>query len=130
MSKETWENILWLAENPDETLPEPESEPELAANEIKYYISTPENVAALIDLFLNDPETIETHGGEKLVDWLTNWTHGFTVVYGDPYWSFNMEQLTGWYAKAIDAGSYTPITIRDELVEDVLAICKTEPQPE
>lgn len=130
ISKQTWETILWLAEHPDEPLPEPEPEPELAANEIKYYISTPENVAALIDLFLHDPETLETHGGEKLVDWLTNWTHGFTVVYGDPYWSFNMEQLTGWYAKAIDAGSYTPITIRDELVEQVLAICKTEPQPE
>ena len=133
MSKETWENILWLAQNPDGQLPEPEPapdpEPEVPAQpEIRYYVNEPEQVEALIDLFLNDPETLETHGGEKLVDWLTNWTHGFTVVYGDPYWSFNMEQLTGWYAKAVDAGSFFPVTVRDGLVEDVLAICKTDPR--
>jgi len=133
MSKQTWENILWLAENPDETLPEPEPapdpepEPEVPAEpEIRYYVDEPEHVSALIDLFLNDPQTLDSHGGEKLVDWLTNWTHGFTVVYGDPYWSYNGEQTVGWYAKAVDAGSFFPISVRDGLVEDVLAICKTE----
>ena len=95
-----------------------------AAEDVRYDVSEPERVAALIELFLSDPETVETHGGERLVDWLTNSTHGFTVLYGEPYFSFQGEWTVGWYAKAIDAGSFCPITIPGHLLEDVLAICK------
>jgi len=119
----------------DETVEEPaeESEEEPAEEqlpelepEIRYDVTEPEKVAALIDLFLNDPRTIESNGGENLVDWLTNSTHGFTVLYGDPYFSFQGEWIVGWYAKAVDAGSFCPITIQEHLLEDVLAICGAE----
>ena len=107
----------------DSELPAEDDVP--VTEEVRYDVSEADKVAALIDLFLNDPETVENHGGERLVDWLTNSTHGFTVLYGDPYFSFQGEWTVGWYAKAVDAGSFCPITISEHLLDDVLAICET-----
>lgn len=90
----------------------------------RYQIDDPDYIARLSDLFLADEETValnESPDGE-LADWLTNWTNAYIVEYCVPYWVDTYQ--AGWYARAIDAGSWYSIQIPDHMVEPVLSLCR------
>ena len=80
--------------------------------------------AQLTELFLNDPECVAQNQSPDydMADWLTNWTTFYEVSYGVPWW--DPEAPEGWYARAMDAGSWYTIAIPDHLVDAVLEICR------
>lgn len=80
--------------------------------------------AQLTELFLNDPECVAQNQSPDydMEDWLTNWTTFYEVSYGVPWW--DPEAPEGWYARAMDAGSWYTIAIPDHLVDAVLEICR------
>lgn len=80
--------------------------------------------AQLTELFLNDPECVAQNQSPDydMEDWLTNWTTFYEVSYGVPWW--DPEAPEGWYARAMDAGSWYSIAIPDHLVDAVLEICR------
>ena len=80
--------------------------------------------AQLTELFLNDPECVAQNQSPDydMADWLTNWTTFYEVSYGVPWW--DPEVPEGWYARAMDAGSWYTIAIPDHLVDAVLEICR------
>ena len=92
--------------------------------EIEYTVEAPALITQLSELFLNDPETVALNESPDydMADWLTNWTNGYVIRYGIPFWDIHAEE--GWYARAIDAGSWYSIRIPNHLVDAVLEICK------
>lgn len=80
--------------------------------------------AQLTELFLNDPECVAQNQSPDydMADWLTNWTTFYEVSYGVPWWDPSAPE--GWYARAMDAGSWYSIAIPDHLVDAVLEICR------
>lgn len=80
--------------------------------------------AQLTELFLNDPECVAQNQSPDydMEDWLTNWTTFYEVSYGVPWW--DPEAPEGWYARAMDAGSWYSIAIPDHLADAVLEVCR------
>lgn len=89
-----------------------------------YQVESPEGIAALSQLFLSDPACVEQNASPDydMEDWLTNWTTFYEVSYGVPWWEPSAPE--GWYARAMDAGSWYTIAIPDHLVDAVLEICR------
>ena len=80
--------------------------------------------AQLTELFLNDPECVAQNQSpdHDMEDWLTNWTTFYEVSYGAPWWDPSAPE--GWYARAVDAGSWYSIAIPDHLADAVLEVCR------
>lgn len=80
--------------------------------------------AQLTELFLNDPECVAQNQSPDydMEDWLTNWTTFYEVSYGAPWWDPSAPE--GWYARAMDAGSWYTIAIPDHLADAVLEVCR------
>lgn len=91
---------------------------------VAYQVESPEGIAALSQLFLSDPACVEQNASPDydMADWLTNWTTFYEVSYGVPWW--DPEAPEGWYARAMDAGSWYTIAIPDHLVDAVLEVCR------
>ena len=89
-----------------------------------FRVEHPAFKAQLTELFLNDPECVaQNHSPDyDMADWLTNWTTFYEVSYGVPWW--DPEAPEGWYARAMDAGSWYTIAIPDHLVDAVLEVCR------
>ena len=89
-----------------------------------FRVEHPAFKAQLTELFLNDPECVAQNQSPDydMEDWLTNWTTFYEVSYGVPWW--DPEAPEGWYARAMDAGSWYTIAIPDHLVDAVLEICR------
>ena len=86
-------------------------------------VEYPEFKAALTSLFLEDQECVrqnETPQGD-MEEWLTNSTSFYEISYAAPWWLEGAEK--GWYARAMDAGSWYTVSIPDHLVSQVQAIC-------
>ena len=86
----------------------------------------PEFKAALTQLFLGDEECVrrnETAEGD-MEEWLTNSTSFYEISHAAPWWLEGAEE--GWYARAMDAGSWYSISIPDHLVPQVQAICQEQ----
>ena len=89
-------------------------------------VEYPEFKAALTQLFLGDEECVrrnETAEGD-MEEWLTNSTSFYEISYAAPWWLEGAEE--GWYARAMDAGSWYSISIPDHLVPQVQAICEEQ----
>lgn len=86
-------------------------------------VEYPEFKAALTELFLGDEECVERNGtgGYDMEEWLTNSTSFYEISHAAPWWLEGAEE--GWYARAMDAGSWYSISIPDHLVPQVQAIC-------
>lgn len=89
-----------------------------------YEIDDPKYIAAMSQLLLGDPETVARNESPDydMADWLTNWTNLYVIQYGVPWWDQNAPE--GWWARAIDAGSWYAVQIPDHMVEPVLALCQ------
>lgn len=89
-----------------------------------FRVEHPAFKAQLTELFLNDPECVAQNQSPDydMEDWLTNWTTFYEVSYGVPWWDPSAPE--GWYARAMDAGSWYSIAIPDHLVDAVLEICR------
>lgn len=89
-------------------------------------VEYPEFKAALTQLFLGDEECVrrnETAEGD-MEEWLTNSTSFYEISHAAPWWLEGAEE--GWYARAMDAGSWYSISIPDHLVPQVQAICQEQ----
>ena len=89
-------------------------------------VEYPEFKAALTELFLGDEECVERNGtgGYDMEEWLTNSTSFYEISHAAPWWLEGAEE--GWYARAMDAGSWYSISIPDHLVPQVQAICEEQ----
>lgn len=89
-------------------------------------VEYPEFKAALTELFLGDEKCVERNetGGYDMEEWLTNSTSFYEISHTAPWWLESAEE--GWYARAMDAGSWYSISIPDHLVPQVQAICEEQ----
>lgn len=89
-----------------------------------FRVEHPAFKAQLTELFLNDPECVAQNQSPDydMADWLTNWTTFYEVSYGVPWWEPSAPE--GWYARAMDAGSWYSIAIPDHLADAVLEVCR------
>ena len=97
-----------------------------ARNQSLTRVEYPEFKAALTQLFLGDEECVrrnETAEGD-MEEWLTNSTSFYEISHAAPWWLEGAEE--GWYARAMDAGSWYSISIPDHLVPQVQAICQEQ----
>lgn len=92
--------------------------------DIQYTIEDRALITQLSELFLNDPDTVALNASDAadMTDWLTNWTNTYIIHYSTAFWL--PEAGEGWFARAVDAGSWYSIQIPDHLVDDVLTICE------
>lgn len=96
------------------------------AEPVRYQIDDADRCAQLSQLFLGDEEckAMNDTSEHEMDDWLTNWTSFYKVYYGPPYLT-SVGTEPGWYAHAVDAGSFYFIQIPDHLVSQVLAVCRS-----
>lgn len=89
-------------------------------------VEYPEFKAALTELFLGDEACVERNetGGYDMEEWLTNSTSFYEISHAAPWWLEGAEE--GWYARAMDAGSWYTVSIPDHLVPQVQAICEEQ----
>ena len=94
-----------------------------ARNQSLTRVEYPEFKAALTKLFLGDEECVRRNetAGYDMEEWLTNSTSFYEISHSAPWWLEGAEE--GWYARAMDAGSWYSISIPDHLVPQVQAIC-------
>ena len=92
--------------------------------QVQYRVEHATFKTQLTELFLNDPACVEQNASPDydMEDWLTNWTTFYEVSYGVPWW--DPEAPEGWYARAMDAGSWYSIAIPDHLADAVLEVCR------
>lgn len=92
--------------------------------QVQYRVEYPVFKTQLTELFLNDPACVEQNASPDydMEDWLTNWTTFYEVSYGVPWWDPSAPE--GWYARAMDAGSWYSIAIPDHLADAVLEVCR------
>ncbi|MBM6679451.1 M56 family metallopeptidase [Pseudoflavonifractor capillosus] len=92
--------------------------------QVQYRVEHATFKAQLTELFLNDPECVAQNQSPDydMEDWLTNWTTFYEVSYGAPWWDPSAPE--GWYARAMDAGSWYSIAIPDHLADAVLEVCR------
>lgn len=86
-------------------------------------VEYPEFKAALTQLFLGDEECVRRNQTEDydMEEWLTRYTSFYEISHCSPWWLEDAPM--GWYARAMDAGSWYTISIPDHLVEEVQAVC-------
>ena len=91
-------------------------------------VEYPEFKSVLTDLFLGDEECVARNDtlDYDMEEWLTLYTSFYEVFYGTPWWLEGAPE--GWYARAMDAGSWYTISIPDHLAEEVQAICEEQAQ--
>lgn len=89
-------------------------------------VEYPEFKAALTRLFLGDEECVERNETEDyaMEEWLTSSTSFYEISHAAPWWLEGAEE--GWYARAMDAGSWYTVSIPDHLVPQVQAICEEQ----
>lgn len=92
--------------------------------QVQYRVEYPVFKTQLSELFLNDPACVEQNASPDydMEDWLTNWTTFYEVSYCVPWWDPSAPE--GWYARAMDAGSWYSIAIPDHLADAVLEVCR------
>lgn len=97
-----------------------------ARNQSLTRVEYPEFKAALTKLFLGDEECVRRNetAGYDMAEWLTNSTSFYEISHSAPWWLEGAEE--GWYARAMDAGSWYSISIPDHLVPQVQAICEEQ----
>lgn len=86
-------------------------------------VEYPEFKSVLTDLFLGDEECVAQNDTPEhdMEEWLTRYTSFYEISHCSPWWLEDAPM--GWYARAMDAGSWYSISIPDHLVEEVLAVC-------
>ena len=89
-------------------------------------VEYPEFKAALTQLFLGDAECVRRNetADYDMEEWLTQYTSFYEISHAAPWWLEGAEE--GWYARAMDAGSWYTISIPDHLVPRVQAICEEQ----
>ena len=89
-------------------------------------VEYPEFKAALTALFLGDEACVARNESPDydMEEWLTNHTSFYEISHAAPWWLEGAEE--GWYARAMDAGSWCTIAIPDHLVPQVWAICEEQ----
>lgn len=92
--------------------------------QVQYRVEHATFKTQLTELFLSDPECVAQNQSPDydMEDWLTNWTTFYEVSYGVPWWDPSAPE--GWYARAMDEGSWYSIAIPDHLVDVVLEVCR------
>lgn len=99
-----------------------------ARNQSLTRVEYPEFKASLTRLFLGDEECVrrnETPEGD-MEAWLTKYTSFYEISHAAPWWLKDAPE--GWYARAMDAGSWYSIVIPDSIVSQVQAICEKQAQ--
>lgn len=93
-----------------------------------FRVEYPEFKSVLTDLFLGDDECVARNDTPEydMEEWLTLYTSFYEVFYGTPWWLEGAPE--GWYARAMDAGSWYTISIPDHLAEEVQAVCEEQAQ--
>lgn len=86
-------------------------------------VEYPEFKSVLTDLFLGDDECVARNDTPEhdMEEWLTLYTSFYEVSHCSPWWLEGAPE--GWYARAMDAGSWYSISIPDHLAEEVQAVC-------
>lgn len=94
-----------------------------ARNRSIVQVEYPEFKSVLTDLFLGDDECVARNDTPEhdMEEWLTRYTSFYEVSHCSPWWLEDAPM--GWYARAMDAGSWYTISIPDHLVEEVQAVC-------
>lgn len=91
-------------------------------------VEYPEFKNQLTELFLSVEECVLLNQSEDydMEEWLTKYTSFYEIVHGVPWWLEDAPE--GWYARAMDAGSWYSIVIPDSIVSQVQAICQEQAQ--
>lgn len=94
-----------------------------ARNRSIVQVEYPEFKSVLTDLFLGDEECVAQNDTPEhdMEEWLTRYTSFYEISHCSPWWLEDAPM--GWYARAMDAGSWYSISIPEHLVEEVQAVC-------
>lgn len=89
-------------------------------------VEYPEFKNQLTQLFLGVEECVLLNQSEDydMEEWLTKYTSFYEIIHGVPWWLEDAPE--GWYARAMDAGSWYTIVIPDSIVSQVQAICEEQ----
>lgn len=89
-------------------------------------VEYPEFKNQLTQLFLDleEPAFLEQDVTGSKQEWLTEHTAYYEVTHGSPWWL--KDAPAGWYARAMDAGSWYTIVIPDSIASQVEAICQKQ----
>lgn len=95
-------------------------------NASTWRVEYPEFKNQLTELFLSVEECVLLNQSEDydMEEWLTKYTSFYEIVHGVPWWLEDAPE--GWYARAMDAGSWYTIVIPDSIVSQVQAICEEQ----
>lgn len=95
-------------------------------NASTWRVEYPEFKNQLTELFLSVEECVLLNQSEDydMEEWLTKYTSFYEIVHGVPWWLEDTPE--GWYARAMDAGSWYTIVIPDSIVSQVQAICEEQ----
>lgn len=101
---------------------------QLGRNQSTTRVEYPEFKNQLTQLFLGVEEsTLLNQGGDyDMEEWLTKYTSFYEIIHGVPWWLKDAPE--GWYARAMDGGSWYTIVIPDSIVSQVQAICQEQAQ--
>lgn len=101
---------------------------QLGRNQSTTRVEYPEFKNQLTELFLGVEECVLLNDTEdhQMEDWLTKYTSFYEIVHGVPWWLEDAPE--GWYARAMDAGSWYTIIIPNSIVSQVQAICQEQAQ--
>lgn len=101
---------------------------QLGRNQSTTRVEYPEFKNQLTQLFLGVEECVLLNQSEDydMEEWLTKYTSFYEIIHGVPWWLKDAPE--GWYARAMDAGSWYSIVIPDSMVSQVQAICEKQAQ--
>ena len=101
---------------------------QLGRNQSTTRVEYPEFKNQLTQLFLGVEECVLLNQSEDydMEEWLTKHTSFYEIIHGVPWWLKDAPE--GWYARAMDAGSWYSIVIPDSMVSQVQAICEKQAQ--
>lgn len=101
---------------------------QLGRNQSTTRVEYPEFKNQLTQLFLGVEECVLLNDTEdhQMEEWLTQYTSSYEIIHGVPWWLKDAPE--GWYAQAMDAGSWYSIIIPDSIVSQVQAICQEQAQ--
>lgn len=101
---------------------------QLGRNQSTTRVEYPEFKNQLTQLFLGVEESVLLNQSEDydMEEWLTKYTSFYEILHGVPWWLKDAPE--GWYARAMDGGSWYTIVIPDSIVSQVQAICQEQAQ--
>lgn len=101
---------------------------QLGRNQSTTRVEYPEFKNQLTQLFLGVEECVLLNQSEDydMEEWLTKYTSFYEILHGVPWWLKDAPE--GWYARAMDGGSWHTIVIPDSIVSQVQAICQEQAQ--